>query len=806
MKKLNWIKNVLVPVLALVANRNVQGQVDSVGQGFKGKLYAAAVHEQTNQIFCLNSSGSKMYFSKLIKNLKKWEIVDSIIFSGGEFIISDYHRATKLVSLGQNIYGCIGTNNNYYYVHYDGTNFKITDTSAYKVPSTWAVNHGLFKWQNKVYAYALNANEVVELTNQKSIPNTALSNILKSIKGFFKIISNKNNLIFGVLKSSQVDYQKYYVYNSSLARVDSLIGNFEDFCINSNDIVLINNGQGKHAVFNKTTTLYNGPYLNRQGGSSAYGMFSNNKYSVSAKNYEGQAKFGQFSISKDSGGTVFSADFSLISPQASYDSISVYYVLDTADILYWFSPNAMLESTKVLAIDLSSYSGLKPIDTIFVKAFNDINSNGVFDGSDYYFTDPSYSIQILDDIDHTHVFEYLYNSNPSFYCIPNSNFSSHTQNSSISNNSASSQTLLYIHSNINGLGIMGKVWNNIRLDTNVRLSLITYNSQCNSPITTNSTMKMILPANTIYTGTTGTTSGDTVTWTIPPNELKWGKSTTVKFPFGSFQLGDTIQIPIEIYNAQDAFTANNFDTLRFVLGYSYDPNDKRSSPEGFVQYPVDYITYQVDFQNEGNDYAETVVVLDTLDTRMPIYDVVVGGASHPYSLSIQGNVLRWEFSNINLQAKSVDEEASKGWIVFKTRMRSKLAINERVKNRVGIYFDKNDPVFTSWAVITRVPADTISRDTTTKDTTTKDTSTNSARFVAKQKPMVQLFPNPAQQRVQLHNTSSQAVLVQIVDVQGKLVSAVQLQATETVTLSLAGVSPGMYFIQSGGQTQKLMIE
>jgi hypothetical protein len=106
--------------------------------------------------------------------------------------------------------------------------------------------------------------------------------------------------------------------------------------------------------------------------------------------------------------------------------------------------------------------------------------------------------------------------------------------------------------------------------------------------------------------------------------------------------------------------------------------------------------YVIRFQNTGTDTAFTVKVLDTLDTDLDIFSVRSGVSSHNYSFRMHGpRVLEWTFYNIKLPDSTTNEPASHGFVTFTVNQVKNLPDGTEINNRVGIYFDYNDPIITN---------------------------------------------------------------------------------------------------------------
>ncbi|MBX2960245.1 MAG: T9SS type A sorting domain-containing protein [Flavobacteriales bacterium] len=133
---------------------------------------------------------------------------------------------------------------------------------------------------------------------------------------------------------------------------------------------------------------------------------------------------------------------------------------------------------------------------------------------------------------------------------------------------------------------------------------------------------------------------------------------------------------------------------------SYDPNDKTGYPLGVgtdhIVTPNGKLDYVIRFQNTGTDTAFTVVVRDTLDVDLDIFSVRSGVSSHNYTFKMYGpRVMEWTFNNIMLPDSSTDQVGSNGFVTFTVLQNPDLADGTEINNRVGIYFDFNDPIITN---------------------------------------------------------------------------------------------------------------
>ncbi len=206
-------------------------------------------------------------------------------------------------------------------------------------------------------------------------------------------------------------------------------------------------------------------------------------------------------------------------------------------------------------------------------------------------------------------------------------------------------------------------------------------------------------------------SGAVLTWQIPPIEplagpicvelaVEW-KTTA---PLGGQVFTSAMATP----DAPDANFSDNAAQLDQPIVGAFDPNDKtpnRSEIDVSPDPGAAAIDYQIRFQNTGNFPADFVQILDTLPAILDPRTLEMLQASHPYILEFPAqNVLKWRFENINLADSASNEAASHGFILFRIKTKTGLAVGEEARNRCGIYFDFNAPVVTNWAVTRFVDA------------------------------------------------------------------------------------------------------
>ena len=212
-----------------------------------------------------------------------------------------------------------------------------------------------------------------------------------------------------------------------------------------------------------------------------------------------------------------------------------------------------------------------------------------------------------------------------------------------------------------------------------------------------------LPAPTII-------SGDTAIWqsvNMLPWETKSIRLNLAVAPPPEVNSGDTLSSYLLIDSTGDNATVDNYSLLKHPVSGSLDPNDKAESHAGSITklevQRGNYLTYTIRFQNTGNDTAFNVVIRDSLDTKLQHGDFEMVSSSHPCNFKIEkGRFVTWSFTNINLVDSAHNEPSSHGYITYRIRPKTTIAVGDRIENDAAIYFDYNLPVKTNTEVTTVV--------------------------------------------------------------------------------------------------------
>gem|GEM_PF-3161920 len=141
------------------------------------------------------------------------------------------------------------------------------------------------------------------------------------------------------------------------------------------------------------------------------------------------------------------------------------------------------------------------------------------------------------------------------------------------------------------------------------------------------------------------------------------------------------------------------DLLSSELRCSFDPNDKTVKPdrEGTENYllPDEELEYTVRFQNNGNDTAFLVTIVDVLDEYINPRTLRVIDASHEVKTTFDGQEVTFTFEDILLVDSMTNYDESYGHVTFRCKALPGLEEFVTIENKADIIFDTNPPIITN---------------------------------------------------------------------------------------------------------------
>lgn len=142
---------------------------------------------------------------------------------------------------------------------------------------------------------------------------------------------------------------------------------------------------------------------------------------------------------------------------------------------------------------------------------------------------------------------------------------------------------------------------------------------------------------------------------------------------------------------------------------SWDPNEKVGpvgvGEQGFIT-SAGRMHYQILFENLAKAQAPAwrIIIVDTLSAAFDPETVVFGrtshdGAQYKWSMTRNGNILRWEIEDIELPP-NINPPEGEGFVTFSVMPKAGLASGAVLSNRADIKFDYNASILTNTVVNT----------------------------------------------------------------------------------------------------------
>jgi|GEM_PF-6197439 len=235
--------------------------------------------------------------------------------------------------------------------------------------------------------------------------------------------------------------------------------------------------------------------------------------------------------------------------------------------------------------------------------------------------------------------------------------------------------------------------------------LITYGNE--SAKMYNGTISLTLDERLTYTYISippTSVNGNVLTWDISNLPMFTSKRILIHFTAASTLVAnDVLYSEVVIGNNEpDVRPNNNKYVFKDIVRASFDPNDKLVDKS--ILSPAEvadstYLYYTIRFQNIGNDTAFHVFIYDSLDINLDWNTFDIVASSHDFEFAqLNGVQVQFDFKDILLPDSNVNEEGSHGFITYKIRPKSSLAIGDVIKNKASITFDANIPIITNTTV------------------------------------------------------------------------------------------------------------
>lgn len=203
--------------------------------------------------------------------------------------------------------------------------------------------------------------------------------------------------------------------------------------------------------------------------------------------------------------------------------------------------------------------------------------------------------------------------------------------------------------------------------------------------------------------------GNTVTWNLTGVSADSASKFiryALKLPTSSWITpGDTVHTYITVTpTAGDIDTSDNVILRIDTIRSSYDPNHIEVTPAGDILNGTK-LHFTIEFENDGNDTAHNISVLDTLSGNLDAATLQPVFASSEMYVETQHTggftIVKFDFPNIKLLDSSHHGKCT-GMVTYTINARRGLASGAQFYSHAGIYFDDNPVVLTDTAFNTIV--------------------------------------------------------------------------------------------------------
>ena len=239
--------------------------------------------------------------------------------------------------------------------------------------------------------------------------------------------------------------------------------------------------------------------------------------------------------------------------------------------------------------------------------------------------------------------------------------------------------------------------------------------------------------------------------------------------------GDVVSVSSAITPvAADATPSNNSNTLNQTVVNSQDPNDiivHEGATVTLSQAQQDYLHYTIRFQNVGTSDAINIKVVNDLDAKLDWSTFELIGTSHNCRVKNKNGHNEFLFEGINLPG-TANEPLSHGYISYKVKPISSIAVGNVISNNANIYFDYNAPIATNTATTTVI----------------NNLSNESFAFSN-----LNFYPNPVKNNLTISNTST-IETVEISSILGQKIIVKKINDLQT-EIDLSQLLNGVYFVK-----------
>jgi len=290
-----------------------------------------------------------------------------------------------------------------------------------------------------------------------------------------------------------------------------------------------------------------------------------------------------------------------------------------------------------------------------------------------------------------------------------------------------------------------------------------------------------------------------------PDDYKNGEATyslTSFAPFSSRTFLITITIPTDanesdrfaceiktgsLFTALDAHQPDNYDTVTVKLQNKGKSAVVKAGMNGDkVDAKIRSLSYHVDFTNIGSSMVKRLVMLDTVDAKLPMLRVEI---THFYPADIKirtekSNILVVEYPNANLSSFESNPAFSSGFMRYRIDLRSDLKPDDYIYNRATGDFDSR------WSASSNLVTVLVANPSVSA-------SRKSFQFG-------NVWPNPASGYLNIQFYAHTNGMVSLITTDGRVVKTIMVNGN-TAEISLDDLPQGLYMITTPSGSGRIQI-
>ncbi len=251
-------------------------------------------------------------------------------------------------------------------------------------------------------------------------------------------------------------------------------------------------------------------------------------------------------------------------------------------------------------------------------------------------------------------------------------------------------------------------------------------------------------------------------------------------PVSALTIGDTVNSTFTVTPITgDSNPTNNVIIRCDTVRAAFDPNRKSVTPTGDIAAGTK-LEYLLEFENDGNDTAYNIHIMDTLSEYLDINTFQMGGGTHAVDIikyvGAGKNILKFDFPDIRLP-DSTHHDYCRGSVAFSINAKSTLSPGTTIANRVGIYFDTNPVVMTNTAY-SRIPLPTGVK--------------NNVALTR-----VKIYPNPVREELTIKTDAGSYQSMTIYNIIGQMILSEKVNQAAT-KIDVHALNPGIYYLSLKG--------